>query len=229
MIIGGLQKLSLIDFPKKLAAVLFTQGCSFRCSFCHNKNLVIPKHFQKPIPLQEIFDFLEKRKKQLQGVVISGGEPLLHEDIIDFIKSIKDMGYAIKLDTSGIFPQKLEKLLEQNLLDYVAMDIKSPLEKYSLVTMVNVDTKKIRESIDLIMNNCLDYEFRTTIVPSLHTEEDILAIANMIKGAKKYVLQNFSSHSVLDASLLSAKPFSPVAMRNMKKMIEQQGLLCLVR
>ena len=229
MIIGGWQKLSLIDFPKKLAAVLFTQGCSFRCSFCHNKNLVIPEYFQKPIPLQEIFNFLEKRKHQLQGVVVSGGEPLIHKDIIGFIQSIKDMGYAVKLDTSGIFPEKLEELLEKKLLDYVAMDIKAPLEKYAQITIVNVDTQKIQKSITLIMDKCPDYEFRTTIVPSLHTKEDILAITSMIKGAKKYILQNFSSNSVLDDSLLSVKSFSPAAMRNMKKMIEKQGLPCLVR
>jgi len=199
MQIAGIQKTTLVDFPGKIAATVFLRGCNFRCGFCHNPELVLPEHFLPLLNKQELFNFLESRLGKLQGVCITGGEPLLWGTTRELISHIKALGFAVKLDTNGSYPERLAEIIKDGDLDYIAMDIKSPLDKYELVTKSNKNlTAKsskleagILQSIDLIMSSGLDYEFRTTVVKPLHKPEDFRAIGQMIKGAKKYYIQNF--------------------------------------
>ncbi len=191
MKIGGLLKFSLIDYPQKMSAVIFTQGCNFRCSYCHNPELVLPQEFHTPLLEKDVLAFLEKRRHQLEGVVISGGEPTLQKDLIPFLRKIKKMGYAIKLDTNGSHPEVLQSVISQKLVDYIAMDIKSPLEKYHLFTQGNDYLAEIKSSIEMIRTSALDYEFRTTYVKSVLSEKDISKILEILKGDKAYHTQSF--------------------------------------
>lgn len=193
MKINGLQKLTLLDFPGKTACIVFTPGCNFRCPFCHNASLVTHIDTSSQIEENEFFSFLEKRRRMLDGVCITGGEPLMQNGIKEFIKRIKDMGYAVKLDTNGTYPDKLEELIKDGLLDYVAMDIKNCKEKYALTSGISdIVYEDIIKSINIISNSNVDHEFRTTVTNELHTPEDIGKIAETIKGEKKYFLQNFT-------------------------------------
>ena len=192
MRIDGLQKMTLLDFPGKVACTVFTGGCNFRCPFCHNA-LLVTKLPEKPDYTEdEILSFLEKRVGLIDGVAITGGEPLLNPDIADFIRKIRDMGYAVKLDTNGSFPERLKAIVGEGLVDYVAMDIKNRREKYAeTIGLKNFDLSKIEESIEFLKSGAVDYEFRTTVVKQFHTVEDIRAAAEWISGAKRYFLQNF--------------------------------------
>ena len=190
MIIKGIQKLTLLDFPGRVACTIFTAGCNFRCPFCHNASLVV-KSDGEQIPKEEILDFLEKRRGRLSGVCISGGEPTLQPDLIPFIRRVREMGYAVKLDTNGYRPDVLSELIAQGLVDYIAMDIKTSRERYSVVAGIDIDVSKIEESAALIMQSGIDYEFRTTVVRELHSEVDFTNIGNWLSGAEKYFLQGF--------------------------------------
>ena len=192
MRIDGLQKMTLLDFPGKVACTVFTGGCNFRCPFCHNA-LLVTKLPEKPDYTEdEILSFLEKRIGLLDGVAITGGEPLLNPDIADFIRKIRSMGYAVKLDTNGSFPERLKAIVSEGLVDYVAMDIKNRREKYAeTIGLKNLDLSKIEESIEFLKSGAVDYEFRTTVVKQFHTIEDIRAASEWISGAKRYFLQNF--------------------------------------
>lgn len=192
MRIDGLQKMTLLDFPGKVACTVFTGGCNFRCPFCHNA-LLVTKLPEKPDYTEdEILSFLEKRVGLLDGVAITGGEPLLNPDIADFIRKIRDMGYAVKLDTNGSFPERLKAIVGEGLVDYVAMDIKNRREKYTeTIGLKSLDLSKIEESVEFLKSGAVDYEFRTTVVKQFHTVEDIRAAAEWISGAKRYFLQNF--------------------------------------
>lgn len=192
MRIDGLQKMTLLDFPGKVACTVFTGGCNFRCPFCHNA-LLVTKLPEKPDYTEdEILSFLEKRVGLIDGVAITGGEPLLNPDIGDFIRKIRDMGYAVKLDTNGSFPERLKAIVSEGLVDYVAMDIKNRREKYAeTIGLKNLDLSKIEESIEFLKSGAVDYEFRTTVVKQFHTVEDIRAAAEWIGGARRYFLQNF--------------------------------------
>lgn len=205
-IIAGLQKTTFIDFPEKIACIVFTQGCNFRCGYCHNPELFENK--EPTLSVSAFFEFLNKRKGKLDGVVITGGEPTLQKDLKEFIKQIKDLGFAVKLDTNGTNPEILKKLISENLLDYVAMDIKAPLEKYKNIVNVDFDTKKIKNSIDFIMSCGIDYEFRTTVLKSQLSLEDFEEIGNLIKRAKKYYLQEFIPSKILDNSLINEKSYT---------------------
>jgi pyruvate formate lyase activating enzyme len=189
MKIGGFQKTSLLDYPDRISAIVWTSGCNFRCPFCYNKNLALGT--AELVPQDEILSFLSKRKALLEGVVISGGEPLLHDDLIDFIKRIKDLRLLVKIDTNGAFPERLSELLEQQLVDYVAMDVKAPKKKYPELTGVHIDLSNIEASIDLLKTKAPAYEFKTTFIPGLLTKEDIIEIAQWLKGADTYFLQQF--------------------------------------
>lgn len=194
MEIKGLQKTTLLDYPEKLAATVFLGGCNFKCPFCHNATLVILPNEVDSISEDEFFSYISKRKSVLDGVCVTGGEPLLSSGITEFIKKIKSLGLLVKLDTNGSFPDKLESLLDQKLVDYVAMDIKNCKEKYAITSGINANSEYIEKadrSIDIIMQKAPDYEFRTTVVRELHTIEDIVKIANRIKSAKKYFLQTY--------------------------------------
>ena len=179
MKIGGLIKFTLIDFPGRPAAVVFTQGCNFRCRYCHNPELVYPHLFLEPMPEEDLFAFLKRRQGTLEGVVITGGEPTLHEDILDFTAKIKQMGFAIKWDTNGTRPEMLRKAYQRKLLDYVAMDLKAPLEKYSAITGVDFNPEIIKESMKLIKESGVPYQFRTTYDKEVLTNEDISAIRSL--------------------------------------------------
>lgn len=191
MKLAGLQKLSLLDFPGKLCATVFTWGCSLRCPFCHNASLVTYKAEQE-LSEDEFFAFLASRKGLLDGVCVSGGEPTLQPDLEQFIGKIKALGFAVKLDTNGTNPALLQKLIDGGLIDYAAMDIKNSREKYPLTTGIeSFDTADIEKSIDILMRGKIPYEFRTTLVREFHTAQDITAIAQRINGAPGYYLQTF--------------------------------------
>ena len=191
MIIKGIQKLTLLDYPQKVACTLFTAGCNFRCPFCHNASLV--KGDDGPIlSEEEILKYLKLRQGILDAVCITGGEPTLQPDLKDFIIKVKALGYSVKLDTNGYKPEVLKDLVNSGLIDYVAMDIKSSKEGYARTAgLQNIDISKIEESVDFLMQGNVDYEFRTTVVEELHDENDFLAISEWLKNAKKYYLQSF--------------------------------------
>lgn len=177
--------MSLVDYPGKPAAVVFTQGCNFRCPYCYNKELVIPSCFQRPIEQEEVTHFLVKRKGLLKGVVISGGEPTLQNDLLDFIRCVKQLGYSVKLDTNGSRPDVLQKAIDQNLLDFIAMDIKASLESYEKLAAVPIDKILIKKSIFLIKNSGLEHQFRTTLVKPLVQFQDLSRILELVGGEKK--------------------------------------------
>jgi pyruvate formate lyase activating enzyme len=202
MKISGLQKLTLLDYPGKMACTVFTYGCNFRCGFCHNALLVTEENSSN-ISEDEFFAFLKKRQGILEGVCISGGEPTLQPDLKEFIIKVRSLGYATKLDTNGTNPRLLKSLVEENLLDYVAMDIKHSIDKYSEICGCEVDTDAIRESISIIIESGIDHEFRTTTVKEYHSAEDFEAMADLIKGDSKYFLQHFEDSGNLIGDNLS--------------------------
>jgi pyruvate formate lyase activating enzyme len=209
MKIAGLVRSSLIDYPGGVAAVVFTQGCNFRCGFCHNPDLISLQPQASSIPLSEtdFLDFLEKRIGKLDGVVITGGEPLIQPDIEEFIVKIKALGFAVKLDTNGSNPKKLSTLITNKLIDYIAMDIKGPLAKYADICAYP-NTKVIQRSVKIIIDSGLPYEFRTTVLPAYHEARDFVQIGELIKGASVYTIQGFRPQITLDPVLADAKPFS---------------------
>jgi len=229
MRIGGFQKFSLIDYPGKICAIVFTQGCNFRCPYCHNPELVKPSLFGKTIPEEEILSFLEKRKEKLDAVEITGGEATLQKDLVDFIRRIKEMGYLVKLDTNGSNPEMLEIIINHGLVDYIAMDIKAPLEKYKEVTHSVISPEKIKRSIRIIMNSNIKYEFRTTVVKSQLSEEDIISIGKLIEGAELYILQKFIPSKTLDPNFLNEKTYSDGELGSLKRKLEKFVCRCLTR
>lgn len=211
MLIGGLQKLSLNDYPGKTSVTIFTIGCNMRCGFCHNAELVLPECFADDLGEDNVLDFLKKRISLVEAVTISGGEPTLHSDLPDFIKKVRELGYLVKLDTNGTRPDKLGKLLDAKLLDFVAMDIKAPLEKYAKVVNAPIDTEAVKESIALIKNSGIKYEFRTTVVKSLHELADFEAIGQLISvegKAQRYALQHFRPAKTLRPEYSTDTTFS---------------------
>jgi pyruvate formate lyase activating enzyme len=206
---GGLQKTSLIDFPDRIATVLFTPGCNLRCPFCHNWRLVLePKG--PFLTEKDVLQILESRKRHLKAVVITGGEPCMHDDLPKFAAGLKDAGFAVKLDTNGFFPDVLEKNLPY--LDYVALDVKTSLEKYQRLGASEVDT--FSRSIDILKQGKVDYEFRTTVVPSFVDEEDIQKIGELAEDAKRFIFQQFIPNDTLDKSFRNIKPYSADVMLN---------------
>ena len=191
-------KTSWIDYPDKIASVIYTRGCNFNCPFCHNKDLIYDKTLM--VSQEEVWQHLKKRKNILEGVVISGGEPTLQKDLIPFIGRIKDLGYKVKLDTNGYAPQVLKKLLDLNLLDYVAMDVKNNLGDYKKTIGLSIDLSNIVKSIELVINSGLDYEFRTTWMKAFHDLAKVDSLGAMIKGAKRYVFQQYqySNKQIVD-------------------------------
>ena len=202
MEIQGLQKLTLLDYPGKVACTLFTGGCNFRCPFCHNKELVVGMP-QPALDLEEVMGFLHKRAGLLDGVCITGGEPLLHAELGELLNAIRQLGYSIKLDTNGSRPQFLKTLVAAGLVDYVAMDIKNAPDKYGqTIGLSNFDLGPIEESVQFLLSAAVDYEFRTTVVKELHQASDFVQIGQWIKGAKRYFLQGFiDSGSLLTEGL----------------------------
>lgn len=204
MILGGLQKLTLIDYPGQIAATVFTVGCNFRCPFCHNPELVLlSEEFERgSISEVEFFEFLKSRKGKLDGVCVTGGEPTIQPDILDFLRKIKKLGFLVKLDSNGTRPDVLEKAFSEKLIDYVAMDIKNCLESYNKTCGAVVDLEKIKLSIDLIRNSKIPYEFRTTVVPGIHTMKDFDLMGKWLDGIKNFALQEYRDEGkILDPTL----------------------------
>jgi len=261
MFIGGWQKFSLLDYPEHISAIVFTGGCNFRCQFCYNPMLVWPisaskfnKKFllklskeekghhlawlqSKPVEEDDLFRFLKKRRGRLDGVVITGGEPTLQSDLPDFIRKIKEMGYLVKLDTNGTNPEMLKMLVEEKLVDYIAMDIKGPEEKYKKITGRKVDFKKIKKSVKIIIESKLPpsnwagkYEFRTTIVPALLKLADIKKIGEIIKGADKWFLQKFKSdNDLVNKKFNGQKPFTDKETNKMMAVGRRYVKSCFIR
>ncbi|MDP2652874.1 MAG: anaerobic ribonucleoside-triphosphate reductase activating protein [Candidatus Omnitrophota bacterium] len=224
MKIGGLQKFSLIDFPGRISAVIFTQGCNFRCPFCHNPELVLPELFREPIPEQEVMDFLKRRKEYLEGVTVTGGEPTLQKDLPDFLEKVRALGYAIKLDTNGSNPAMLGQILARNLVNYVAMDIKAPLAKYDRVAGVSGHTEAVQCSIDLILASRIPHQFRTTVVKALCSEQDIEDAVPLVKNSRHYILQKFiPSEKILSRDLVTHPQYSDEDMAVLKERWERHS------
>lgn len=256
--------MTLIDYPGKVACTVFLIGCNFRCPWCYSSELVLPEKIKKQlhppqvfarqkfgrarISEEELFDFLKERRELLDGLVLCGGEPTFCRELPNFVKKIKKLGYLVKIDTNGSNPEMLKKLIDDNLLDYVAMDIKAPLglksqipnsklqtnlklqiRKYQKATGVKTDIKKIKKSIEIIKNSGIDYEFRTTVVPGIHTKEDIVQIAKEISPAKRYFLQNFRSEKTIDHKLAKVKPYSQEYLLEIQKAISPFFELCRIR
>lgn len=214
MRIHGFQKMTLLDYPGKVAATVFTGGCNLRCPFCHNAVLVEHPDEAPVFDEGEVLAHLEKKKNLLDGVAITGGEPLLQKDLPAFLEKLKGMGYPVKLDTNGSFPERLRALAEQGLVDYVAVDIKNRPEKYAeTVGVKGFDLAPVRETVDYLLSGAVDYEFRTTVVREFHTAEDIRAISLWIRGAKRYFLQSF-----VDSGNLLRPGLSGVSAEEMEEM-----------
>jgi pyruvate formate lyase activating enzyme len=222
VVIKGIQKTSMIDYPGKISAILFTGGCNMRCPFCQNPDLISNQDQLPDLDEEKILDFLKKRKKWLDGICITGGEPLIHKDISDLIKKIKSLNYAVKLDTNGLNPGLLQKLIDQKLIDYIAMDIKSDKENYAKAAgLKTINLANIQKSIDIIKASKIDYEFRSTIVPDFYDTEVIKNIGNWLKGSKKYVLQQFrSTMPLLDKKFQEKEPYQKKVLDKFKVILD---------
>jgi len=228
MKIGGLQETSLLDYPDTVSAIIWTAGCNFRCPFCYNKDLVNEKI--KLIPEDAILEFLKKRKNVLEGLTVSGGEPLIHKDLGDFLSKVKNLGYLIKIDTNGSYPKQLEELIENKQVDYIAMDVKAPKNKYKTLAGVDVDVSKIDESIQIIKNKAPDYEFKTTVAPDLLDLEDIVEIAKWIEGSKRFYLQQFKDNAFhLSEKFDNVKPYGIEELNQILNKIKPFFKECVLR
>lgn len=217
MILGGLQKTSLIDYPGKISAIVFTAGCNFNCHYCYNPEM---RKSVSGIEEEDFFLFLEKRKGQLDAVVVTGGEPTVHKDLPEFIAKIKKLGFLVKLDTQGTNPRMVNDLIRSKLIDYVAMDIKGPLSKYEEITNCFVNKPAIKETIKILMSSGLDYEFRTTVVKDQLVVADFKEIGELIKDAKRYYLQAFvPSDNLNDKEFSKRVPPSQQELEEMKKTV----------
>jgi len=236
--IAGLNKTTLLDYPGHVAATIFTTGCNFRCSFCHNRELVIGENSKHELINEyEIFEFLKKRKNVLTGICISGGEPTIQADLTDFIRKVRDLGYLVKLDTNGYKPEIVENLLKEGLLDYIAMDIKNAKEKYFLtcgfenllqsnIQLEKFSLDKIEKTIDLIKQSSISHEFRTTVVKLLHTENDLIEIGNWIKGSDWYLQPFEDNENVLVPGYTS---YSDAEFSNIYENLIAMGIVVKVR
>lgn len=226
MHISGYEPLTLIDYPGQLAAIVFTPGCVLRCPFCHNPELIEARskdstYFHKNRE-DEFFRFLETRQGKLDGVVITGGEPTIHKDLIDFIRRVKSLGFLVKLDTNGVFPDRVAEIMETGLVDYWAMDIKHAPEKYAIACGKSFPIEQFQQSVKLITESGKPYEFRTTVVPGIHEEQDFEAIGQWIKGAPFYYLQAFRDIKLYDTTLAErVKTAKPIDMNRIQKTMQK--------
>lgn len=228
MRIGGFQSFSLADYPEKTCAIVFTRGCPFRCPYCHNPELVTT-FSGEDIAIDDVMAFLEKRRGQLEAVTVTGGEPTLQRDLPAFLQSIRDLGYAIKLDTNGTNPVMLASLLDAGAIDYVAMDIKAPLARYAEIVRMPVREEDIRRSIQLIMERAKDYEFRTTIVQGMLAEDDFEEIGAMVSGARRYFLQAFLPTKAIQSDFLHRTAPSMEEMLRFRDIVSRSVESCEIR
>ncbi len=223
----GIEKSSFIDYPNKISTVFFTGGCNFRCPYCHNTSIVNQEG--EVISEGEAMAFLRKRKKFIDAVCITGGEPTLQPGLYEFIVELKREGFLVKLDTNGTRPHILTNLIQDGLVDYVAMDIKAPLNKYDIVADQRVDVRDIESSIDILLNSSIDYEFRTTVCKELLTKEDILNIAMTIKGSRRYYLQNFRDGETVLAGKGRFTPYDLNQLELIRDEIKDLFEICEIR
>ncbi len=230
MKIGGLQKLTLIDYPGKPACTIFLAGCNLECSWCHSPALVVEEEIKEApeIKKEEFFDFLKQRKDVLEGVVICGGEPTVNPDLPKLIEEIKELDYSVKLDTNGTNPEMVAELIKKELIDYVAMDLKAPLKKYKKVTGVSVSPDLLKKSISIV-RRLDDYEFRTTLVPGIHDEESVVKIAKEIEGATNYFLQNFRGKRTISDKFQGRNSFTKKEMEEFKSLAQKYVQNCQIR
>ena len=229
MLFGGFEKFTLIDYPGKTACMVYTMGCPFRCPYCHNPELV-NQVCETKIDEEKVIDFLKSRVGLLDGVVITGGEPSMHGDnLINFMRRVKLLNFSIKLDSNGVDPSFLQKVIQENLVDYIAMDIKSPMVKYMQTVNRSVDVEAIRKSIELIKSSGKDYEFRTTVLDSLLSFDDIDKIGTEISGAKRYFLQKFVSTKTLNPKFAKKSTYKDEDFIKMKTLMEKYVDFCGIR
>jgi pyruvate formate lyase activating enzyme len=220
MRIAGLQNLSLIDYPGHLAAAVFVQGCNFRCGYCHNPDLIEIKNGTS-IPEEEILEYISSRGDMLEGVVITGGEPCIYEDLPEFARKAKGKGFRVKLDTNGSNPAQLEQMIREKLLDYVALDVKTSLEKYPLFTDKADIAEAISESVRTVILSTLPYELRTTCVPGIVDSKDLWALKDLIKGAKKCCLQQFRPSRTYDEKFMDVRPYSKEKLQEFRGILQE--------
>jgi pyruvate formate lyase activating enzyme len=219
--IKGWQKNSLIDFSPYTVSVIFLGGCNFRCSYCHNPDLVLNFNKIPDIDVDEVFNYLKSKKKWIDGVCITGGEPTLCKDLPLFISKLKEIGMKVKVDTNGSNPSMIKELVDKKLIDYIAMDIKTALEGYEKVVVVHVDKEKIQESVSLIKDNGVDYEFRTTVIPGLVGKKEIFLISKWLEGSKKFVIQNFrGDRGLIDERFKEVKPYTKDELNEMAEEVK---------
>jgi pyruvate formate lyase activating enzyme len=222
MKISGIQKTSLIDYPDHLTTIIFTQGCNLTCSYCHNPSLIAQQsETEEYLPLEEFWGFISQRKGLIDGVTITGGEPALQPDLIDFIRKIKNLNLKVKLDTNGTKPEIIKEVIEEQLVDYLALDVKFPLKRYMEIATTDF-SEEIKRSINLIKNSQIDYEFRTTVVPGLHTTADIKAISSLIESAEQYYIQNFQANNTFDSNLENKTGFPPAKLEKFKEIAHEK-------
>lgn len=232
MEIGGIQKNTLIDYPGKVACTIFTVGCNFRCPFCYSSELVLPEKIknQPRISEADFFEFLDKRRNLLDGVVICGGEPTIHKDLPQFAKKIKELGFLVKLDSNGSNPEDIKTLIDDGLIDYVAMDIKAPKERYpEVIGGVDIDVTRMAKTVEILKESDIDFEFRTTIVPGLLKKEDIVKIAHWIGPGGKYYLQNFRAEKTIDPKFAKLRPYSDDYLKEIKEAVSSFFDVCEIR
>lgn len=221
--------MSLIDYPGKICTVLFTRGCNFFCGFCHNPELVIPKQYTKRIPLYQIFYFIKKRKSKIDAITITGGEPTIYKDLPKFISKIKKLGYLVKLDTNGSNPKMLQQIIKLNLIDYIAMDVKNSPQEYCKTVQRKIDLKKIKQSIKIIKNSDIKYEFRTTVIPTLHDQKSIEGIGKLLKDSHILYLQQFRAGKHIDPRFSKLKSFTKKELVKFKKILQKYIDLVYIR
>lgn len=229
MTIGGFQSFSLSEFPGRISAVVFCQGCNFRCPYCHNPELVDPGRFAPAWPEERVMRELTARREKIQGVVITGGEPTLQHDLERFIRDVRGLGFAIKLDTNGSDPDTLERLLAERLLDHVGLDVKAPPRAYARIARVDISPHTITRSISALLASGVDHEMRTTWLPSLLSRDDVLEIANAVKGCRRWVVQRFVPSKVLDPAVLGERPPDDAELARIREAAAGIGIDCTVR
>lgn len=227
MRIGGLQYCSLIDYPGKISAIVFTVGCNFRCPYCHNPELV--DETATEITEATVFDFLKRRKNLLDAVTVTGGEPTMHDDLPDFLRRVKEMGFLVKLDSNGTNPDMLEHVIGEKLVDYLAMDMKAPLSSYEKVVGRPVSEEKMRRSIALLKESGVPYEFRTTVVKSLTSPDDLRGIGEDIRGARRYFLQKFVPTKTLNPAFIKKTTYTDGELSDFRTMMEEYVDECSIR
>ncbi len=228
MLISGVQKFTMLDYPEKVATIIFTPGCNMRCRFCHNKEFVLPEEIKKIEPSfiseKAVLNFLKSRQNKLDGVVISGGEPTVQPDLKQFIQKVREMDFLVKLDTNGNLPDVLKDLIQNGLVDYVAMDVKTTLEEYPRLVGDLVNTKNIKESINFLKKRSVPYEFRTTVIDDVHTTAIIKEMAKLLKDSDKLYLQKFRPETTLHPEFENKKPLPDKKMQEFIKIFKKENI-----